>query len=341
MNILKIVMGAMCATAIATACATTSSSSGSNSNWLEVCSTDSDCGGSLECWCGVCTKTCAAAAECSAFAPGATCGVDVEVTICVGARPSESACGLPCKIDDDCKVLDARSRCLAGACRRDSASSDAGRLTCNDRSTEVQSRYHDILTTADTAANETCSVDADCIPAPSVSCGDQCGLPFLSKAGAASLAPELATLERDLCQPYFATGCPAPVFLCPAIGFPTCVLGRCWNGQGTPSPDAGAVTCLDRTHQMLDRIEAAVARADDACRDDGDCTTVTLDNQCYHACESGAVSRAGAADVQAALASIEADGLCNAFEAAGCTSIIPPCTPPVAPKCIQNVCQFQ
>lgn len=333
MNALRIVIATMCAVAISAACATTSSSSGSNSNWLEVCSKDSDCGSGLECQCGVCTKTCTAASDCSALATGATCDPGDTTSIC-GTPQTRAVCLHTCKADGDCNVIGQNTSCSDGLCKRARAI-DGGLLSCNDRGNAVQARYHAILTAADTASNKACTVDTDCVPAPAVPCSDHCGLPFLSKTGAASIATELANLDRDLCTAFFAAGCPEFTFFCPAIGFPKCVAGACENSFG-PLSDGGHPTCEERTRQMSDVIQAATDRADKACATDDNCKTVSLDIACYHACESSPVSEAGAAEVTTALGTVES--MCIDFDAAGCKSFVPPCTPPLPLKCVAGRC---
>jgi hypothetical protein len=228
-----------------------------------------------------------------------------------------------------------KTSCKDGFCKR-APTTDGGLLSCNDRGNAVQARYHAILGAADTASNKACTLDADCVPAPSVPCSDHCGLPFLSKAGAASLATELADLDRDLCEPFFAAGCPESIFFCPSIGVAKCVSGLCENSSiPLPSGDGGP-TCEERTRQMADAIQAVVDRADQACLTEVSCTTVSLDIACYHACESSPVSEAGAAEVLTVYGIIE--GMCIDFEAAGCKSFVPPCPPPLPLRCAAGLC---
>lgn len=335
MNILRIVIAGIVWAAVATSCATTSSSSGSNSNWLEVCSGDTDCSSGLECWCGVCTKTCAAASDCSELA-GATCDPGDATSVC-GSPQTQAACLLRCKADGDCNVMGQEASCSNGFCKR-SPRGDAAIGSCNDRGNAVQTRYHTILAAADNASNKACTVDADCVPAPAVPCSDHCGLPFLSKAGAASIATELANLDRELCEPFFATGCPEPIFNCPAIGFPRCVAGVCENSF-EPLPDGGPRTCDDRTRQIGDRINALEGGHDRSCTKDADCSTYSIDMSCYHACESGPLSASGATAFSMELATLEAE-LCLAFDAAGCTAVIPPCVPPLPVRCVASQCEI-
>lgn len=340
MNIVRIVLG-VCAAVVPAACATTSASSGSNSNWLAVCSSDADCTAPLECQCGVCTKACTTTKDCSAVSAKATCDGAAITTIC-GGLSAPPACVLACKKDGDCAPLGAGARCVAEACQRGDSKTDSGSLSCYDRGNAVQGRYHTILDATDTVANKACTVDADCVAAPAVSCSDHCGLPFLSKTGAASIAGVLESLDREACDPYFAAGCPVPVFFCPAIGSPQCVGGLCENSAGMPSPDSGAnqPTCDDLTRRMTDFLQTAQDLADKTCNTDNDCTTVTLDDgTCYHGCESVPVSQDGAAAVGHAVGSTELLSLCSNFIIAGCTPPpVPPCVPPIPPKCVSNTC---
>jgi hypothetical protein len=230
--------------------------------------------------------------------------------------------------------------CLERACGIPLQGADAGSTTCDERLSTVAERYYETLTPADTPANEACATDADCVPSPSLSCGNPCGLPFLSRTGAAAVESQLAPLELELCDAYFSSGCPEPGFHCPHTGAPTCVIGRCWNGQGTPGSNGEAVSCGARTHQLWDWTDAVMRWADRTCGSDDDCTTVGLDNRCYHGCAGSLpVSKSGAAEIRVGLTKVET-ALCPAFEAAGCTADAPPCEPLPKPECLGGFCQW-
>jgi hypothetical protein len=361
-NIVKIILIGTCAACIIVACATTTASSGSNSNWLAVCSDKSDCSDSLECLCGLCTKPCAAASDCSELGKSATCDRDLAAKVC-GSIEAKTVCAVACQGDGDCASLGPGDRCIDGACRRVPAtvSIDASTLTCLDRYNAVQYRYGDVLgAVAKDPANVACSVDADCVPAPDLTCSFGCGEPVMSQGGVAAVQAEVARLEHELCDPLSAAGCSAPVLFCPFLGPPTCVNDRCMvcgnqvcsgigiappvDGGTAPSDAGGAkytiFTCDDLTNQMGSQIESAQARADTTCASDGDCMTVGRDNRCYHACDSTPVSAAGAVEIQSTLQTLERK-YCNAFDATGCPSFVPPCGASLPVKCIAHVCQFQ
>lgn len=334
MNILKIVIAGIVWAAVATSCATTSSSSGSNSNWLAVCSKDSDCGSGLECHCGVCTRTCTAAGECSGLATGATCDSQVTTLLCSGPAP-EKACVLTCDRDSDCGVLGAQARCSGGLCTRSPSNGDGGLLTCTARMNAATAAVDPTLQAADTPANKTCAADEDCVDVHSVSCVVFCpGGLVLSRAGVDSLAPELAILDKELCDPFFAAGCQTPDIPCPNGGTPQCVGGTCVRSVGI-----GTGTCDDRTQQIGDRIHTLEGGHDRSCTKDADCTTFSIDISCYHACESGPLSASGVTAFSMDLATLEAE-LCLAFDAAGCTAVIPPCVPPLPVRCVASQCEI-
>jgi hypothetical protein len=351
-NIVKIIIMGATVAAIATACATTAKSSGSNSNWLETCASDSDCSAGLECWCGICTKPCSAASDCSAFSAGASCDPTLATAIC-GTPTFTASCALACVDDSDCSELGADGRCIEGACRKVTGTtlSDAGALTCPALNNAIQKSYSDAL--AASAAAAPCKNDADCVQAPTPQCGPPgCGGAYTSSAGAAVVQSRLPQLEHEFCDSYFAAGCSQPGFPgCPYLGPPLCIQGTCTAcslGFCSPPPtDAGTesqgdagrmpVTCQDRTKQISDDILSNTALKDDSCASDADCTTAAIDMRCYHSCDSPPLSVAAAQAVATSLQTLEAN-LCPAFEAAGCTSPVPPCVPPMPVKCSANVC---
>jgi hypothetical protein len=347
-NILKAIIVGFLSTAVAAACSTKSSSSGSNSNWLATCTSSADCSGSLECWCGACTKPCSAASECASFSASASCDTSVAAALC-GVPTIQAACALGCAQNSDCSSLGAEGQCIDGACRRVTgrALSDAGAETCAALNGAIQKGYGDALAAA--AAAAPCAYDADCVEAPAPRCGGAtCGGVHTSNAGVAIVQAKLPELEHAVCDPYFAAGCSQPLgFIgCPYLGPPLCIHGTCTTCSlgfcSTLTPDAGAgapVTCQDRTKQISDNIQANSALTDDSCANDLDCTTAAIDMRCYHSCESAPLSRAAADAVGSSLSTLQ-DNLCPAFEAAGCTSPVPPCPAPMPVKCVANKCVF-
>jgi hypothetical protein len=120
--------------------------------------------------------------------------------------------------------------CVAGACVSvpgPSRAGDGGASPCDGVPDETTNRLSPVLDQAD----KSCVGDSDCTFSPTVRCGNPCGLPVISKAGAAAVASAIAAVERDLCVPYVAAGCRTPpTYFCPAIGSPACVTGICDNG---------------------------------------------------------------------------------------------------------------
>lgn len=345
MNIARIVIAGFGAAAVMSACATMSSSSGSgsNSNWLAVCAKSSDCTAPLECWCGVCTKACTTSADCDGLANG-SCSPDSASLLC-GAPAMKLGCEVACKDDLDCRSLGEQGRCANGACIKGSFGSDGGDNICKRTPDEATGQFLTLLANAD----HSCALDSDCSAGPGVSCGSPCGFPYVSKAGFASIGTEIQKIEKELCDPYFAAGCQTPLYFGCNLGDPICVKGTCENsggilGSGT-NPDGGTITCDERKTELGQRVQAHVDRADRACSGDADCTFIYLDFRCYHACDSGPLSNAGAAALTSELDALGTE-FCPAFEAAGCRMDVPPCVPfssadgAVPVKCVSNVCEY-
>jgi hypothetical protein len=111
------------------------------------------------------------------------------------------------------------------------------------------------------------------------------------------------------------------------------------SGKTAASPTSTAGTandCSAKAKPAFDRAEAAV-RAHLECNVDQDCVSLAFATTCFDAC-SRAVSAAGLEQVKAELAATDARE-CQAFEAAGCTVMPPPCVPPSAPVCRQGRCE--
>jgi|GEM_PF-2734123 len=95
--------------------------------------------------------------------------------------------------------------------------------------------------------------------------------------------------------------------------------------------DALANSARDEVHQAIsDHL---------ACAADEDCTTIELSATCFDSC-SRAVNGDGLADVQAAKAHVD-DAQCKQFIEQNCRFDIPPCLPPMTPRCISGQCQDQ
>jgi hypothetical protein len=337
-NILRIVIASSFVAAIATACATMNSSSGSNSNWLAICADDSQCTGSLECWCGVCTKVCTTASDCSSLTL-ATCDMDRALAIC-GGPATKLGCTVGCKNDEDCKSLGADTRCSEGSCTKSALDGDGGRSLCKRTPDLASGRLAGLFQNAD----HHCSLDSDCHGATGISCGNPCGFPYVSMTGWASIESDVAKIETDLCDPFFAAGCQTPVYFGCNLGDPICSNGSCENSGGIlgngKNPDGGAATCDELTSQLGRRVEVHAQIADRTCTTDDDCTVAGLDFRCYHACGSGPLSKAGAAALATELTALETE-FCPAFEGAGCVSFVPSCVPPpLGLKCVSNLCDY-
>jgi hypothetical protein len=246
------------------------------------------------------------------------------------------ACVLKCETHADCSALGADGWCSLGVCKLPRPTPDGGSLTCQDREELIRAQYDAIVAAADTAANKECAIDADCVTMPSASCGGFCTPTVLSKSGATSATTALASLEQDLCVPFFDAKCTTPPYTCPFIDA-RCVAGTCRDATGSRS-DGGSLTCDERIQRMSDVIREVTDRADKACDTDANCTTVALDVPCYHACESDPVSEAGAAELAVALGNVASH--CVDFDNAGCPSFVPPCVPPRPLKCVANRCGY-
>jgi hypothetical protein len=295
--------------------------------------------------CGVCTSQCDVTSDCEALGSGATCDVSTTASLC-GSIARKRACLLGCEKDGDCAALGSRAWCSRGSCRSERPGADAGPLSCLDRLNAANGQFEAFVVAADKPANKVCSVDSDCQFITLPPCELQCqGGPAFSAKAIAALAPDLATLDSEVCGPYFTAGCETGVTSCPFLGTPQCRNGLCANSQ---DPDAGAnagtdagqaATCDSLTRRMAAFLQQAQEQADKSCTTDQDCTTVTLDQTCYHGCFSVPVSKGGASTVQSALGSTEIDSLCSNFTLAGCKSDVPSCAPLLTPpKCASNAC---
>jgi hypothetical protein len=353
-NISKLAWALFAVVALGGGCASSvSSRSGSNSNWLESCSKDADCGGGFKCWCGTCTSPCTSSTDCTTLASGATCADSTTGSGVCGGAVTTTACVLACTKPADCASLGDRATCSNGACRKAPAkiANDSGSLTCAERITEATTQTAAIVAKADT----TCATDNDCVASSGVSCGvSACGEPSLSKAGAAAIAPTLASLDQRLCAPFTAAGCASPVTSCPAIYPPMCDAHVCKPGLpmvfiegGVPAPpDAGNLTCSQRLAQMDDLIHADWDHARGPCAVDADCTVVAAATGCDAMCPTAA-TKAAAQALAADLQAIESR-FCPSFLDAGCTFVggtgacllAPPGMDAGIPiKCVAGFCQ--
>ncbi len=114
------------------------------------------------------------------------------------------------------------------------------------------------------------------------------------------------------------------------------VLSGCGAGA-PPAPGApGAASCAERTNRARSDV-LAVVEQHRACSSDADCVSVGVGSACFDAC-SRAVSASGVQAVRDAAA--EADRTtCAGFKQDGCRFDVPPCAPPMAPRCRQGACE--
>jgi hypothetical protein len=310
---------------------------GGASDWLSACASNADCSGALECWCGVCTKVCTETSDCAKLSKNAGCAPALASAVC-GATPREIGCLLPCNADDDCKTVSPENRCVAGVCTS-FPGADGGQSVCKRTPNQASRRLLDVLLGADHG----CTRDTDCYGGMGISCGNRCEIPYVSKAGSLSVQQEVARIEKELCEPFAAAGCAAPVYFGCPNGDPICVRGTCEDSGAMLSSggglDAGSTSCPEQTDHLAQRVQAHAEMADRSCTTVADCTVVRAMLSCYDGCIFRPMSLAGQAALAVELTAVEAD-YCPPFEAAGCVSDSP-CGTPLTVGCFSNMCEFQ
>lgn len=93
--------------------------------------------------------------------------------------------------------------------------------------------------------------------------------------------------------------------------------------------------CGQQATPARDKVNAAV-EAHRTCSVDADCMTIEVRTTCFDACTTS-IAKSGQAAVEQAMSSASQDE-CQAFAAAGCKMIIPPCAPPSPPVCREGKC---
>jgi hypothetical protein len=117
------------------------------------------------------------------------------------------------------------SECRDGTCQPLNVSG----LSCNELSNDASAKLRKLLAESD----RTCSVDADCtLRNDSVSCFADCGnSSSVATAALAAVEQGVNGVERNLCGPFSARACPAPIALpCtppPRAASPWCNAGSC------------------------------------------------------------------------------------------------------------------
>lgn len=93
--------------------------------------------------------------------------------------------------------------------------------------------------------------------------------------------------------------------------------------------------CAQQATPARDKVNAAV-EAHRTCSVDDDCMTIEVRSSCFDACTTS-IAKSGQAAVEQAMSSAGQDE-CQAFAAAGCKVIVPPCAPPSPPVCREGKC---
>jgi hypothetical protein len=110
----------------------------------------------------------------------------------------------------------------------------------------------------------------------------------------------------------------------------------------TSGSDAGALTCDEQSAAGRLALNAAVAAVQDdvSCSTDSDCTEVSTQTVCFGAeCGGVVVNQAGAAQLAATIAKINAT-TCESYAANGCSvQCCPNCPPFLYPSCVAGTCQ--
>jgi 2-phospho-L-lactate guanylyltransferase (CobY/MobA/RfbA family) len=184
-----------------------------------------------------------------------------------------------------------------------------------------------------------CTTAQDCeVVTPSISCAQPCANLTVSKQGKAQLAAASRSIDDGLCASYVQDGCPAmqTQSFCNIVQAVKCSAGQCLRmGQ------QAALSCQEREQMAADQLATAIDAADKSCKTDSDCVSVPTVNVCHDACGPVAVSQAGKATIDAAVASVNG-GVCNGFMSDGCQFQFVPCTAqPAGPlTCSNGQCAF-
>jgi hypothetical protein len=107
----------------------------------------------------------------------------------------------------------------------------------------------------------------------------------------------------------------------------------CNKGRCEPKLD-----CTSRFEAAQERLREVAEAADKTCTKDADCDFATSAADCHGGCGYGAILSAdGRARIDATIAELNA-GVCQNFDADGCTAPMPSCTSPPTPRCKDSQC---
>jgi hypothetical protein len=235
----------------------------------------------------------------------------------------------------------------------------AVRLTCSSRllwhrchglQDEARAQLDGYLTALKRTATLSCQVDSDCtlLSSPSLDCVVPCGQLLWTTD-----VPTLTAETANLCDDYFAAGCPKETPPCPG-GYAICEQGGCMIGARRVPPDGGSdsqavdvppaldVNVATPDAPICDQL-AATAQAQAtayiqgnyslACQVDSDCSFLQARaSSCFAVCGNFVVRSADLPAVETATA-----GYCTDYFAAGCPERVPPC-PYARPVCDRGTC---
>lgn len=108
------------------------------------------------------------------------------------------------------------------------------------------------------------------------------------------------------------------------------------GAASSPAGPEGSPSCDDLQGSARDKVQAAIT-ANASCSTDADCVTVAFAADCFDSC-TRAMNTQGAGAVDAAKASVNGEQ-CKTFASQSCKNVIPPCAPPMPPKCVSGACQ--
>ena len=111
-----------------------------------------------------------------------------------------------------------------------------------------------------------------------------------------------------------------------------CVLGSACASRST----AGNAGNCDARRDKASADIGAVIDAHLACEKDEDCQSIAFASHCFDSC-TRAINASGMSAVEAAVAKANA-GVCANYQGDGCSVSIPPCVPPLPPKCVAGSC---
>lgn len=256
---------------------------------------------------------------------------------------------------------DAASACPAGAFKPSPAAA-CQEATCTNMAAAVQAS----LAAAQAKYEGGCTVDDNCVVAPTdTACAGSCGMAIV-KTHAAALGQVIADLDASICKPLgygakcsFAT----PSCMEPSVG---CASGKCVYSKpasspcGQPQPansvcegtlwvckagffkgyaanECVEATCANLAAAKNDAIQTAVAKAQ-ACSNSEDCVHIATGTDCGGTC--GVAVNAGMQNDVLKIVGWIDDNLCKKYEfKTKCGFSTPKCMAP-KPTCGQGVCWY-